>query len=53
MIYELTSERLEEIACCIVDNGMDRDEACDYILAVAGESIGDTTLIEEAEYDTQ
>lgn len=45
MKYELTKERLEEIACCIVDNGMNRDEACDYAISVASECLDD---IEEA-----
>lgn len=34
MKFELTLERMEEIACCIVDNNLDRDEACDYAKAV-------------------
>ncbi len=41
MKYELTKERLEEIACCIVDCGLDRDEACDYAIKTASECIGD------------
>lgn len=49
MKYELTKERLEEIACCIVDNGMNRDEACDYIVAVASECIGDESEITDIE----
>lgn len=49
MKYTLTTERLEEVACCIVDNGMDRDEACEYILAVASESIDDTSVIEDVD----
>lgn len=49
MLYQLTSERLEEIACCIVDNGMDRDEACEYILDVARESMGDNQDITDIE----
>ena len=31
MKFEVTLEELEEYACCIVDSGLDRDEACDYI----------------------
>jgi len=31
MKFEVTLEQLEEYACCIVDCGLDRDEACDYI----------------------
>jgi hypothetical protein len=49
MKYELTKDRLEEIACCIVDTVMDRDEACDYILAVASECIGDHQEITDIE----
>ena len=49
MKYTLTSERLEEIACCIVDNGMDRDEACEYILDVARESIDDTEIVTDVD----
>lgn len=37
MKYELTREQLEEIACCIVDCDLDRDEACEYALSVAME----------------
>lgn len=47
MKYKLTPERLEEIACCIVDNNLTRDEACDYILSVASECLDDD--IEDAE----
>lgn len=49
MKYELTTERLEEIACCIVDNNMDRNEACDYILDVASECIGEESGIEDVD----
>lgn len=31
MKFEVTLEQLEEYACCIVDNDLTRDEACDYI----------------------
>jgi len=31
MKFEVTLEELEEYACCIVDNDLTRDEACDYI----------------------
>ena len=31
MKFEVTLEQLEEYACCIVDNDLNRDEACDYI----------------------
>ena len=41
MKYELTRDQLEEIACCIVDCGLDRDEACDYALSVAMEMTAD------------
>jgi hypothetical protein len=37
MKIELTLERLEEIALCIVHNQLNEDEACDYIRAVAFE----------------
>ena len=37
MKIELTLERLEEFALCIVHNQLDEDEACDYIRAVAFE----------------
>jgi hypothetical protein len=37
MKIELTLERLEEIALCIVHNQLDEDEACDYIRVVAFE----------------
>jgi hypothetical protein len=37
MKIELTLERLEEIALCIVHNQLDEDEACEYIRAVAFE----------------
>ncbi|GHX89535.1 hypothetical protein VCSRO111_0603 [Vibrio cholerae] len=30
MKFEITSQTIEEIAMCIVDCGMDRDEAADY-----------------------
>lgn len=30
MKVELTIEELEEMVCCIVDCGLNRDEACDY-----------------------
>ena len=31
MKFEVTLEELEEYACCIVDNKLTRDEACNYI----------------------
>ena len=34
MKFELTLERLEEIVCCIVDNGLDRDEAYEYAKSI-------------------
>lgn len=41
MKFEITIEIMEEIACCIVDCELDRDEACEYaksvLLDVAGE----------------
>jgi hypothetical protein len=37
MKIELTLERLEEIALCIVINQLNEDEACDYIRTVAFE----------------
>lgn len=37
MKYELTKEQIEEIICCVVDCGMDRDDACDYALETAAE----------------
>lgn len=37
MKYELTKDQIEEIICCVVDCGMDRDEACDYALETAME----------------
>ena len=37
MKIELTLERLEEFALCIVHNQLNEDEACDYIRAVAFE----------------
>lgn len=48
MKYELTKEQIEEIICCVVDCGMDRDEACDYALETAMEmTIEDCEIIEE------
>lgn len=41
MKFELTLERMEEIACCIVDNSLTRDEACDYAKAVLLECLID------------
>lgn len=41
MKYEITREELEEIACCIVDNNLSRDEAINYILEVASECLLD------------
>lgn len=41
MKYKLTKERLEEIVCCIVDNGLDRDEA--------GECLTDDSEITDVE----
>jgi hypothetical protein len=37
MKIELTLERLEEIALCIVHNELNEDDACEYIKAVAFE----------------
>lgn len=39
MNFEISKDLLEEIICCIVDCGMDRDEACDYALKCLGEGI--------------
>lgn len=50
MKYEITKDRIEEIACCIVDNELDRDEACDYALATLRECMADDA--EEAEEAT-
>lgn len=41
MKFELTIEKLEEIACCIVDNNLTRDEACDYAKSVLLECLQD------------
>ena len=30
MKFEIDLEQLEEMVCCIVDCGLDRDEACEY-----------------------
>lgn len=38
MRFELTVKDLEEIACCIVDCGLDRDEASDYAIQAASEA---------------
>ena len=47
--FEITKQRMEEIACCIVDNGMDRDEACDYALSVLSECAFDDAEVVENE----
>lgn len=39
MKYELTKDQIEEIVCCIVDCGLNRDEACEYALNVASDCI--------------
>lgn len=41
MNYKLTPEKLEEMICCVVDCGMDRDEACDYAKTFCMELICD------------
>jgi len=35
MKIEITLDRLEEAALCIVHNELDEDEACDYMRAMA------------------
>lgn len=48
MKIELTKERLEEIICCVVDCGMDRDEACDYAMNVIMEcNFDDAEIVDE------
>lgn len=48
--FEITKQRMEEIACCIVDNGMDRDDACDYALSVLSEcAFDDAEVVENDE----
>jgi hypothetical protein len=39
MKFEVTLALLEEMACCIADNEMNRDEACDYVKACVLEDI--------------
>ncbi|WP_156980890.1 hypothetical protein [Vibrio galatheae] len=46
MRVEISRETIEEICCCIVDCGMNRDEACDYALKVVFE---EACEIEDAE----
>lgn len=41
MKFEISKEKLEEMVCCIVDCGLDRDEACDYAWAFLCEDIDD------------
>ena len=41
MKFEVTIELLEEMACCIVDNDLNRDEACDYVRSCVMEDIED------------
>jgi len=48
--FEITKARMEGIACCIVDNGMDRDEACDYAVSVLNEC-ADDELVDADFYD--
>jgi hypothetical protein len=40
MKFELTMTEAIEFACCIVDNNLNRNEACDYIRNVVLESNG-------------
>lgn len=35
MKIEITLERIEEMALCIVHNNLDEDEACEYARAMA------------------
>ncbi len=41
MKFEISKSLLEEMICCIVDCGMDRDEACEYALKCILENIDD------------
>ena len=41
MRFEVTIELLEEMACCIVDNDLNRDEACDYVRSCVMEDVED------------
>ena len=50
--FEITKQRMEEITCCIVDNGMDRDEACDYAISVLNECrLDEAEVVEDVERD--
>lgn len=37
MDVELTEEQLKELVRCVVDNDLDRDEACSYAIEFAAE----------------
>ena len=51
MKFELTRERLEEIACCIVDCGLDRDAACEYAIETAKQCMTDDAEVIEVNDD--
>jgi hypothetical protein len=44
MKFEISKDLLEEMICCIVDCGMDRDEACDYALRCLNENLEDAEV---------
>jgi hypothetical protein len=46
MKIEITLDLLEEICCCIVDNSLDRDEACDYAKACVFEDAEEAEVID-------
>ena len=46
MRAEVTKDLLEEVACCIVDNELNRDEACEYAVKVIFE---EANKIDDAE----
>jgi hypothetical protein len=45
MKVEINLDLLEEICCCIVDNNLYRDEACDYAKECVLEDIEEAEVI--------
>jgi len=44
--FEISKDLLEEMICCIVDNNLNRDEACDYALECLGKEVEEAEIVE-------
>lgn len=46
MKFELTTQEIEEMVCCIVDCKLNRDDACKYAIEFCSEDTEEAEIIE-------